>query len=90
MRCKGLIRVCVMKRNDREKENMISINLRILVRFTINTMFMSNSSVSSKLSKTPDIINEEDYSVKENDCTDFNKRCIRIINAKGIYKTSWI
>ena len=42
----------------------------------MDRLFRSNSSVSSRSSVPPDIINEEDYSVEETDFTDFKKWCI--------------
>ena len=37
----------------------------------MDRLFRSNSSVSSKSSVPPDIINEEDYAVEETDLIDF-------------------
>ena len=56
----------------------------------MDRLFRSNSSVSSRYSVPPDIINEEDYFVEETDCTDFKKWCIPKVDTKSIYKTSWV
>ena len=56
----------------------------------MDKLFRSNSSDSSRSSITPDIINEEDYSIEETDFTDFKKWCILKIDTKSIYKTSWV
>ena len=56
----------------------------------MDRLFRSNSSVSSRYSVPPDIINEEDYFVEETDFTDFKKWCIPKVDTKSIYKTSWV
>ena len=56
----------------------------------MDRLFRSNSSVSSRSSIPPDIINEEDYSVEENDFTKFKKWCIPKVGTKSICKKSWI
>ena len=45
---------------------------------------------SSRSSIPPDIINEDDYSIEENDFTKFKKWCIPKVDTKSICKTSWI
>ena len=53
----------------------------------------TNSSISSRLSippDIPDIINEENYSIEEESCLDFNKWTIPKINVNAIHKTSSI
>ena len=52
----------------------------------MDRLFRSNSSVSSRSSIPPDIINEEDYSVEENDFTKFKKWCIPKVGTKSICK----
>ena len=39
----------------------------------MDRMWRSNSSVSSKTSCPPDIVNEEDHTVEENEFPDFQK-----------------
>ena len=59
----------------------------------MDRIFRSNSSISSQPSippDIPDIINEENYSVEEESCLDFNKWTIPKINVNAIYKTSWL
>ena len=52
-------------------------------------MWRSNSSVSSKTSVPPDIINEEDHTVEETNFPDFWKWNIPKVDPKSIYRTSW-
>ena len=52
-------------------------------------MWRSNSSVSSKTSCPPDIVNEEDHTVEENEFADFQKWNIPKVDTKIVYKTSW-
>ena len=56
----------------------------------MDRLLRSNSSVSSRSSIPPDIINEEDYSIEENDFNKFKKLCIPKVDTKSIYKASWI
>ena len=56
----------------------------------MNRLFRSNSSVNSRSSIPPDIINVEDYSIEENDFTKFKKWCMAKVDTKSIYKTNWI
>ena len=56
----------------------------------MDRLLRSNSSVSSKSSVPPDIINEEDYTVEETNLTDFQKWNIPIVDTKSIYRTSWV
>ena len=54
-------------------------------------IFRSNLSVNSWASippDIPDIIKEENYSVEEESCLDFNKWTIPKIKVNAIYKTS--
>ena len=48
----------------------------------------SNSSVSSKIGCLPDIVNEEDHTIEENEFLDFQKQNIPKVDTKSIYKTS--
>lgn len=71
----------------------MSIKFGIFVNLKIDRIFRSNSLVSSRSSippDIPDIINEENYSVEEESCLDFNKWTIPKINVNAIYKTSWL
>ena len=55
----------------------------------MDRLWRSNSSISSKTGCLPDIVNEEDHIVKENEIPDFQKWNIPKVNTKSIYKTSW-
>ena len=52
-------------------------------------MWRSNSSVSSRTGCPPDIVNEEDHTVEENESPDFQKRNIPKVDTKTVYKSSW-
>ena len=56
----------------------------------MNKLWRSNSSVSSRTSVPPDIINEEDHTTGETDLLAFQKWNIPKVDAKSIYRTSWI
>ena len=56
----------------------------------MDRLWRSNSSVSSKTSVPPDIINEEDHTVEETNFPDFQKWNIPKVDPKSIYRTSWI
>ena len=56
----------------------------------MDILFRSNSSVSSRSSVPPDIINKEDYTVEETDLTDFQKWNIPKVDTKSIYRTIWV
>ena len=49
----------------------------------------SNSSISSRTGCPPNIVNEEDHTVEENEFPDFQKWNIPKVDTKTIYKTSW-
>ena len=69
------------------------LNSGFFVNLKMDKIFKSNSSVSSRSSippYIPDIINEENYSIEEEICLDFNKWTIPKINVNAIYKTSSI
>ena len=53
-------------------------------------MWRSNSSVSSRTGCPPDIVNEEDKTIEENEFPDFQKWNIPKVDTKAVYKTSWI
>ena len=55
----------------------------------MDRLWRSNFSVSSRTGCTPDIINEEDHTVEENEIPDFQKWNIPKIDTKAVYKTSW-
>ena len=52
-------------------------------------LFKSNSSVNSRTSVPPDIINEDDHTIEETDLPDFQKWNIPKVETKSIYRTSW-
>ena len=53
-------------------------------------LWKSNSSVSSRTGFPPDIVNEEDHNVEDNELFPvFQKWNISKIDTKTIYKTSW-
>ena len=53
-------------------------------------MWRSNSSFSSRTSCPPDIVNEEDHTVEENEFPNFQKWNIPKVDTKIIYKTSFV
>ena len=55
----------------------------------MDRMWRSNSSVSSRTGCPPDIVNEEDHTVIENEIADFQKWNIPKIDTKAVYKISW-
>ena len=55
----------------------------------MDRLFRSSSSVSSRTSIPPDIINEDDNTVEETDLPDFQKWNIPKVEPKSIYRTSW-
>ena len=54
----------------------------------MDRLWRSNSSISSKTSVPPDIINEEDHTMEEMDFPDFQKWNIPKVDHKSIYKTN--
>ena len=56
----------------------------------MDRLFRSNSSVSSRSSVPPNIINEEDYAAEETDLIDFQKWNIPKVDTKSIYRTIWV
>ena len=55
----------------------------------MDRLWRSNFSVSSRIGYPPDIVNEEDHTVEENEFLDFQKWNIPKVDTKSIYKTSW-
>ena len=51
-------------------------------------LFRFSSSISSRTSIPPDIINEDDHIVEETDLPDFHKWNIPKVEPKSIYRTS--
>ena len=54
----------------------------------MDRLWRSNSSVSSKIGCPPDIVNEEDHAIEENEFPDFQKWNIPKTDTKAVYKTS--
>ena len=54
----------------------------------MDRLWRSNSSVSSKTSCPPNIVNEEDHTIEENEFPDFQKWNIPKVDTKVVYKTS--
>ena len=55
----------------------------------MDSMWRSNSFVNSRTGCPPDIVNEEDHTIEENDFLDFQKWNIPKVDTKAVYKTSW-
>ena len=55
----------------------------------MDRLWRSNSSVSSKTSCPPDIVNEEDHNAEEHKIPDFREWTIPKIDTKNVYKISW-
>ena len=55
----------------------------------MDRLWRSNSSVSSRTGCPPDIVNEEDHIIEENEFPDFQKWNIPKVDTKAVYKTSW-
>ena len=56
----------------------------------MDRLWRSNSSVSSRTGCPPDIVNEEDHTIEDNELfPDFQKWNIPKIDTKIVYKTSW-
>ena len=57
----------------------------------MDRLWRSNSSVSSRTGCPPNIVNEEDHNVENNELfPDFQKWNIPKVDAKTVYKTSFI
>ena len=55
----------------------------------MDRLWRSNSSISSRTNCPPDIVNEEDHNVDDNEIPDFSKWTIPRIGTKNVYKISW-
>ena len=55
----------------------------------MDRLWRSNSFISSRTGCPPDIVNEDDHIVEENEIQDFQKWNIPKVDAKAVYKTSW-
>ena len=55
----------------------------------MDRLWRSNSSVSSRTSCPPDIVNEEDHNVDDSEIPDFRKWTLPKIDTKNVYKISW-
>jgi len=57
----------------------------------MDKLWRSNSSISSRTSCPPDIVNEEDHTIDDNELIpDFRKWTIPKVDTKTIYKTSFV
>ena len=56
----------------------------------MDSMWRSNSFVNSRTGCPPDIVNEEDHTIEENEFPNFRKWNIPKVDTKSIYKTSWV
>ena len=55
----------------------------------MDRLWRSNSSISARTSSPPDIVNEEDHTIDENDLIlDFSKWNIPKVDTRIVYKTS--
>ena len=55
----------------------------------MDRLWRSNSSISSRTSCPPDIVNEEDHNVDDSEIPNFSKWIIPKIDTKNVYKISW-
>ena len=55
----------------------------------MDRLWRSNSSVSSRTGCPPDIVNEEDHNVEDNEIPDFTRWTIPKVDTKNVYKISW-
>ena len=55
----------------------------------MDRLWRSNSSISSRTSCPPDIVNEEDHNVDDNEIPDFTNWTIPKVDTKNVYKISW-
>ena len=55
----------------------------------MDRLWRSNSSISSRTGCRPDIVNEEDHNVDDNEILDFSKWTIPKVDTKNVYKISW-
>ena len=54
----------------------------------MDRLWRSNSSISSRTSCPPDIVNEEDHNIDDSEIPDFSKWTILKIDTKNVYKIS--
>ena len=57
---------------------------------SMDRLWRSNSSISSRTGCPPDIINEEDHNVDDSEIIDFSKWTIPKVDTKNVYKISWV
>ena len=55
----------------------------------MDRQWRSNSSINSRTGCPPDIVNEENHNVDDNEIPDFSKWTIPKIDTKNVYKISW-
>ena len=55
----------------------------------MDRLWRSNSSISSRTGCPPDIVNEEDHNVEDNEILDFTNWTIPKVDTKNVYKISW-
>ena len=55
----------------------------------MDRLWRSNSSISSKISCPPNIVNEEDHNVDDSEIPDFSRWTIPKVDTKNVYKISW-
>ena len=56
----------------------------------MDRLWRSNSSINSRTGCPPDIVNEEDHNVDDNEIPDFSKWTIPKVDTKNVYKISWV
>ena len=56
----------------------------------MDRLWRSNSFVSSRTGCPPDIVNEVDHTIEENEFLDFQKWNIPKVDTKAVYKTRWV
>ena len=57
----------------------------------MDRLWRSNSSVNSRIGCPPDIVNEEDHTIEENELLpDFQRWNIPKVDTKTVYKTSFV
>ena len=56
----------------------------------MDRLWRSNSSISSRTGCPPDIVNEEDHNVDDNEIPDFTRWTIPKVDTKNVYKISWV
>ena len=57
--------------------------------FRERNIYISNSFISSRIGCPPDIVNEEDHNVEDNEIPDFTNWTIPKVDTKNVYKISW-